>query len=332
MFASRILFCLLAAASADVRAPDPWIGQSVVIKHDHPIKVGTRQVPTYGFHVYKVTCAQGDWLWIQSGSVRGWIPAREALPFDQAIDFYSQEIAANPSNAAAWNHRGTIWHELKQYDKAIADHSRAIDLDPCNANLYRSRGSASHDRLDYASAIDDYSIAIWLSDDYLPEYYGCRKFAPDYYHRGNAWMANKAYSVAIADYSEAIRLAPRSAAAYKKRALAWSAKCDYRRAFADYETAMHLDPSDAELQALLDGARREAKRLEEQRLSEIARLAELERQREAARLAAERSARRYQELLELPVLLLWQKECPWLIGLLRFLNDLAVIRVIFLLI
>ena len=119
-----------------------WIGQKVVTKYEYPITSWYLVVPTHGFHVYTVQRTSGDWLWVVSGSVKGWIPVSQVVRFDQAIDFYTQEIAANPGNSAAWNLRGLIWNEKKEYDKAIADFNEVIRLDPKDALAYNNRGNA----------------------------------------------------------------------------------------------------------------------------------------------------------------------------------------------
>ena len=91
-----------------------WIGQKVVTKYGYSIKIGDRVVEKQGFfHVYTVQRTNGDRLWVVSDSVEGWIPASQVVRFDQAIDFYTQEIKANPGNSGAWRERGLIWKEKK---------------------------------------------------------------------------------------------------------------------------------------------------------------------------------------------------------------------------
>ena len=75
-----------------------WIGQKVVTKYEYPIQDGISLCDT-GFHVYTVQRTSGDWLWVVSGSVKGWIPVSQVVRFDHAIDFYTQEIEANPGNS-----------------------------------------------------------------------------------------------------------------------------------------------------------------------------------------------------------------------------------------
>ena len=50
---------------------------------------------------YKVERADGDRLWLIAGSVAGWGRPSEAVPFNVAIDYYTQEIRANPRSAFA---------------------------------------------------------------------------------------------------------------------------------------------------------------------------------------------------------------------------------------
>jgi tetratricopeptide (TPR) repeat protein len=66
--------------------------------------------------------------------------------------------------------------------------------------------------------------------------------ACDYRGRGNARYDKKCYDKAIDDYNEAIRLDPKSAAAYYDRAGAFYDKGDYDRAIADCTEALRNDP------------------------------------------------------------------------------------------
>ena len=63
--------------------------------------------------------------------------------------------------------------------------------------------------------------------------YGCR---------GTARLEARAYDLAVADFSEAIRLAPKYAKAYRGRGQAYAAKGDAAAAGADLKRARSLDP------------------------------------------------------------------------------------------
>ncbi|HEY1209576.1 MAG TPA: tetratricopeptide repeat protein [Terracidiphilus sp.] len=63
-----------------------------------------------------------------------------------------------------------------------------------------------------------------------------------YYNRGYEYWNKDEYDLAIANYSEAIRLDPTLVEAYNNRALCLFDKGEYDRALPDYEKALQLDP------------------------------------------------------------------------------------------
>jgi tetratricopeptide (TPR) repeat protein len=66
-----------------------------------------------------------------------------------------------------------------------------------------------------------------------------------YHNRGSAHYGKGDFDPSIADYSEAVRLDPKSASAYGGRGLAYFDKGDFDRAIADYNEAIKLDPKSA---------------------------------------------------------------------------------------
>jgi tetratricopeptide (TPR) repeat protein len=62
----------------------------------------------------------------------------------------------------------------------------------------------------------------------------------DYRDHAAAWSGMKEYGKAIAEYNEAIRLAPDSPYAYHGRAVVWSAKLEYDKAINDFNDAIRL--------------------------------------------------------------------------------------------
>ena len=69
--------------------------------------------------------------------------------------------------------------------------------------------------------------------------------ACDYYALGNADSVKTNYDAAVADYTEAIRLDPKYAEAYRRRGDAWCWKDDHDKAIDDYREAIRLDPKNA---------------------------------------------------------------------------------------
>ncbi len=61
-------------------------------------------------------------------------------------------------------------------------------------------------------------------------------------NRGNVWYAKKEFDKAITDFDEAIRIDPRLAFAYFGRGTAWHMKDQIDSAIADYSEAIRIDP------------------------------------------------------------------------------------------
>ena len=232
---------------ANAQAKDPWIGKRVFTQFGTVLKVGNNVVDDEGraaslassghdrnvSRVYRVEKTNGDWLWLkdEKSGISGWVRTAYVIPYEQAIDFYTNRIRAKP-HASLYNSRGSVWDSKGEHDIAIADYNEAIRLEPNEAVVFHNRGSAWSAKKDYEKAIADYNEAIRLDP----------KFATAYINRGLAWHNKKDYEKAIADYNEAIRLDPKFATAYINRGRTWSARKDYEKAIADYNEAIRLDP------------------------------------------------------------------------------------------
>jgi tetratricopeptide (TPR) repeat protein len=68
--------------------------------------------------------------------------------------------------------------------------------------------------------------------------------AADAFGQGVDAFKNKNYDLAIADFSEAVRLNPNLPQAYSKRGDAYVNKGDFDKAIADYSDALRLNPND----------------------------------------------------------------------------------------
>jgi tetratricopeptide (TPR) repeat protein len=75
--------------------------------------------------------------------------------------------------------------------------------------------------------------------------YSGKDLSSAYHNRGSAHYGKGDFDRSIADYSEAVRLDPKSASAYGGRGLAYFDKGDFDRAIADYNEAIKLDPKSA---------------------------------------------------------------------------------------
>ena len=227
-----------------------WLGRRVITKFGAVLRVGKQVIDQESFdeigargsrrlnRTWRVEQINGSWLWLvdeQSG-LAGWVTADRVVPYEQALDYYTDEIRANPNNAAAYTGRGHIWRAKKEYDIAIADFGDAIRIDPKYPTAYTGRGNVWYDKNEYEKALGDLGEAIRIDP----------KYALAYNNRGNVWYARSDYDKAIADYGEAIRLEPEYAIAYSNRGNVWYQKKNYDRAIADYSESIRLNAKTAD--------------------------------------------------------------------------------------
>jgi tetratricopeptide (TPR) repeat protein len=262
-----VLVVLFAPALVRGQATAPAVGSRVLIKPGAVLKVGDRVVHTgKAEHPYTVERADGDWLWLSSGSIGGWAKASDLITLDRATELYSATIKKDPKAAWAYYNRGHLRHDRRDYDRAIADYDEAIRLDPEYVLALVNRGNAWEAKGDYDRAIADYDEAIRLDpknmlaflnrgiawqakgdyDKAIADYDEAFRrglITPQMHNnRGHAWEMKKDYDKAIADYTEAIRLSPKYLLSWLNRGKAWQAKGDYEKAMADYDEAIRLDP------------------------------------------------------------------------------------------
>ncbi len=133
--------------------------------------------------------------------------------YDDAIAKYSEYIKIRPTVATGWYNRGLAYRQKAEaamsrpdFEKALADFSQAIKLDPKDADFWLYRG---HVRLRL------------IPVDFAKQVPG-----------------------AIADYTEAIKRKPTSAAGYTGRAQAYQETNRLAEAMADLNKALQLDPND----------------------------------------------------------------------------------------
>ena len=139
-----------------------------------------------------------------------------------------------PKTAEGYYFKGFGYLENGDYDSAIEAFTQAIKLDPNFAMAYNSRGNVYANTNAWESlhmhltTFEDFmKIPICLSSLLNSEPY------PTSYVKGD-------YDLAIADYTQAIRLEPNFTAAYTNRGDAYVHKGDYDRAITDYESALQI--------------------------------------------------------------------------------------------
>lgn len=162
---------------------------------------------------------------------RGWLLTADLIPYDQAIDYFSEQIGKQPT-AEAYSARARVWCYHGDFDQALADCNEALKLDPESASAYSRRGRAWAGKGDLAQAIDDFNQALRLDP----------ADAHAFTHRARAFSERGEYELAISDCDEAIRLDPKSNVAYYYRGRARAMQGDAERAIADFNESLRLNP------------------------------------------------------------------------------------------
>jgi tetratricopeptide (TPR) repeat protein len=227
MWQSAFLGLMTAFAGtshAQQSSSDSWVGKRVITRYGTVLQVGGQVVDDEGrgknlargkeirdCRVYRVERVNGPWLWLvaEGSGVKGWAQAANVIPLDQAIDYITNRIRANPGGSSNYIWRANVWKIRKEYDIALADYNEAMRLDPGEALTYSNRAGIWLVKKEYDKALADCNEAIRLDPG----------FAHVYGNRGDAWRVKKEYDKALADYSEAIRLDPGYAWAYANRTL-----------------------------------------------------------------------------------------------------------------
>jgi tetratricopeptide (TPR) repeat protein len=151
--------------------------------------------------------------------------------FEGARVAASEVILAKPDDADAFEVRGDAWTGLKNYEKALDDYDAAIRLTPNVARLYARRAVAFGHMRNFRMAVRDYTQAVRLDHS-----------VARLVERAAAFKKVRRTDLALDDLTDAIGLAPDSAALYRERGEIYARNNAYGRAIADYDAAIRLDP------------------------------------------------------------------------------------------
>lgn len=142
-----------------------------------------------------------------------------------AISDYTHILSVDPEDAIAYNYRGLAYYDQGDFTNAIADFSESIRLAPQQTAAYCNRAFLRSEQGDHWEAINDYTLAVQADCPIA------------YFYRAMTQQKLENHTAAIADYSEAIRLAPDVPVAYYYRGLAWQKLDNLSEAIADFELA-----------------------------------------------------------------------------------------------
>ncbi len=173
-----------------------------------------------------------------------------------ALPNFNAALGLAPNDAAAYAGRGEAEMDLALEDRAAADFATALHLDPSNAEAHQDLGELARLRGDLPTAFRQEDRAIELKPDW----------ARPWLERGLAFLAERRFDMALADFAEAIRLKDDVPLALEASARALTGKGDakgaataygqangvllergeFKRALADADQALALAPTDPE--------------------------------------------------------------------------------------
>lgn len=205
--------------------------------------------------------------------------------YDRAIEDLEKAIEIYPEWAALYNDRGRAYREyacvlakqdfvkaIELIHLAIGDFDKAIELIPEWGGAYGNRGRCHHDNDELDRALQDYDTAIGFASNWnaASNDIGGNAWRPvdiddtvaaTYYRRGVVHFRGGDCDLAIADFSEALRLTPPNAPAYLHigglrtprrisaisaarlmRGRAYAEMGEYDSAIADYTEAIQRQP------------------------------------------------------------------------------------------
>jgi tetratricopeptide (TPR) repeat protein len=136
-------------------------------------------------------------------------------------------------------------------NQAIDNCSKAIFLDPKNAVAYLNRGNAYYEKCD----LEEVFTSVFLSEHQKTAYHNLSaaiydytraidldpKYAAAYCNRGNAYRKIRKRDEALSDYTRAIELDPQYAVAYFHRGKFFNDESNLDQAIADYTKAITID-------------------------------------------------------------------------------------------
>lgn len=154
-----------------------------------------------------------------------------------AIGLWTDVIEKNPTSRRAYVNRAGLYLDRGEWSKAIEDCDRALEIDETFDAAWIGRGAAFLNSGDYRRAVTNLSAAIAVA-----KLNDIRVMA--YKNRGAAWAAMGYPMRAIADYTRAIEMEPRSVGNLYKRANAYLRLGNYSKAIADYKRCTEIQPGD----------------------------------------------------------------------------------------
>jgi len=161
---------------------------------------------------------------------------------DLAEEYFSRALELDAKSALAYAGRSDAEFAKGDYEKAIADAKKTAELKPDgHPEVYLILGTLADRNGDHEARIGYMNKAIALAPDFAEAYAG----------RGNGYLAESKYDLALADFDKAVALKPELSAmlqqtfevTYVERGGLYVKDGNYGAAIDDYTRALQLNPS-----------------------------------------------------------------------------------------
>jgi tetratricopeptide (TPR) repeat protein len=164
---------------------------------------------------------------------------------EEAAADCSMALHLDPEFAAGYNSRGLILGQLGRHDEALADFDEAIRLAPGWSLPHLHRAGLRRNLGQLEPALEDYERAVELAKVASPEATNVDEnpmLALAYCHRGDARFDGFLEEEADADFAEARRIHPHTAAAFLSAM--WMRRGQFARAVGEFTALVELHPED----------------------------------------------------------------------------------------
>jgi tetratricopeptide (TPR) repeat protein len=167
--------------------------------------------------------------WLEKG-----FAAKDRGAFQEAIEAYSRAIELDSSSIEAYYARALISDE----NHSMQDLHKLLTIEPKDSKSHLYRAWTYKELKKNDLALEEFGKAIDAAS-------GPKERAEAYYDRGKYYYAMSDNSLAIHDYTQAIKLNPKEANYYFYRGSSYSNLARSDLAYTDLSTAIELDPRDS---------------------------------------------------------------------------------------
>jgi tetratricopeptide (TPR) repeat protein len=170
-------------------------------------------------------------------------PAQAAAQLDKAVALLDQAIALKPKLAGLYRNRASVQRQRGNLGDALQDLNTTIQHEdtqsPQLTGDLTERGRILQEQQHLEQAVSDYNAALKREPGYLPAHR----------YRGTALMELKRNAEAAQDFDVCVAKGKPDSAVYEARALVRVRLLNYVGAVADYSRALELTPKSAYLHA-----------------------------------------------------------------------------------